>query len=96
MPVSVEQVQQWVKAWAVDVDPEIEVQVLPPHDNPRERGDIIPVRLGRHGYHMTVGFPESSLAGPPLPHDTCRTLEQVVRLLRYMEARGLRRPGQDT
>lgn len=94
MAVSAEQVQQWVKAWAVDFNPEIEVQVQPPHDNPRERGEIIPVRLGRHGYYMTMGFPESGLSGPTLPADTCRTLEQVVRLLRYMEARGLRRPDQ--
>ncbi len=94
MAVSIEQVQQWVKAWVVGFDPEVEVQVLLPHDNPRESGEIIPVRLGRHGYQMTMGFPESSLPGPTLPHDTCRTLEQVVRLLRYMEARGLRRPDQ--
>lgn len=91
MAVSAEQVQQWVKARAVDFYPEIEVQVLPPHDNPRERGEIIPVRLGRHGYYMTVGFPESSLPGATLSRDTCRALAQVVRLLRYMEARGLRR-----
>ena len=37
MTRSLEQVQQWVKAWVVDVDPEVEVQVLPPHDNPREK-----------------------------------------------------------
>jgi len=91
MGFSVEQVQQWVKAWAVDADPEIEVQVLQPHDNPRERGEIIPVRLGRHGYQMTVGFPERSFPGSPLPEETRRTLEQVIRLLRYMEVRGLRR-----
>jgi hypothetical protein len=94
MAVSIEQVQQWVKAWAVDFDPEIEVQVLQPHDNPRERGEIIPVRLGRHGYQMTVGFPESRFPGSPLPEATCRVLAQVVRLLRYMEARGLRRSGK--
>ena len=92
MAVSVEQVQPWVKAWAVGFDPEIEVQVLQPHDDPREQGEIIPVRLARHGYRMTVGFPESSFLGPPLPEATCRTLEQVIRLLRYMEARGLRCP----
>lgn len=94
MGFSVEQVQQWVKAWAVDADLEIEVQVLQPHDNPRERGEIIPVRLGRHGYRMTIGFPESSFPGSPLPEATCRTLAQVARLLRYMEARGLPRPDQ--
>lgn len=93
MTRSLEQVQQWVKASAVDVDPEVEVQVQQPHDNPRERGDIIPVRLGRHGYRMTIGFPESSFPGSPLPEATCRTLAQVVRLLRRMEARGLRRPS---
>ena len=93
MGFPVEQVQQWVKGWAVDFDPEIEVQVLQPHDNPRERGEIIPVRLGRHGYQMTVGFPERSFPESPLPEETRRTLEQAVRLLRYMEARGLRRPG---
>lgn len=92
MVVSIERVQQWVKDWVVGVDPEIEVQVLQPHDNPRERGEVIPVRLGRHGHQMTVGLPESSFPGSPLPEATCRTLEQVVRLLRYMEARGLRRP----
>ncbi len=95
MPVSLEQVQQWVKAWVVGVDPEVAVQVLPPHDNPREVGEVIPVRLARLGYQMTVGFPESSFREPPLPEDTCRTLERVIRLLRYMEARGLRRPGQE-
>lgn len=93
MAVPIERVQQWVKAWVVGVDPEVEVQVLPPHDDPREKGDIIPVRLGRHGYQMTVGFPESSFPGSPLPEPTRRALEQVIRLLRYMEARGLRRPG---
>lgn len=92
MAPPLEQVQQWVKAWIVGVDPEVEVQVMPPHDDPRENGDIIPVRLGRHGYRMTVGFPERSFPGSPLPEATCRTLEQVVRLLRYMEARGLPHP----
>jgi hypothetical protein len=90
MAVSMELAQQWVKVWAVDVDPEVEVQVLSPHDDPREKGDIIPVRLSRHGYQMTVGFPESCFPGSPLPEATCRTLAQVVRLLGYMEARGLR------
>jgi hypothetical protein len=94
MPPSLERIQQWVKGWIVDVDPEIEVQALRPHDNPRERGEIIPVRLGRRGYQMTAGFPERSFPGSPLPEATRRTLEQVVRLLRYMEARGLRRPDQ--
>jgi len=91
MAVSVEQVQQWVKTWAVGFDPEVEVQVQAPHDDPREKGEIIPVRLGRHGYQMTVGFSARSFSGSPLPAATCRTLEQVVQLLRYMEARGLRR-----
>jgi hypothetical protein len=89
---SLEQVQQWVKAWVVDLDPEVEIQVLPPHDDPREKGEVIPVRLGRRGYQMTVDFPESSFPGSPLPEATCRTLAQVVRLLRYMEARGMHRP----
>ena len=93
MTVSIEQVQQWVKEWVVGLDPEVEVQVLSPHDDPRERGEVIPVRLGRRGYQMTIGFPESSLPGSPLPEETRRTLAQVVRLLRYMEARGLPRPG---
>ncbi|MBI4841793.1 MAG: hypothetical protein HY803_12090 [candidate division NC10 bacterium] len=94
MAPSLEQVQQWVKAWVVDVDPEVEVQVLPPHDDPRESGEVIPIRLVRHGYRMTVAFPERSFSGSGLPGETCRTLERVVRLLRYMEARGLRRPGE--
>ncbi len=92
MAVSIEQVQQWVKEWVVGFDPEVEVQVLLPHDNPRESGEIIPVRLGRHGYQMTVGFPERSFPESVLPDSTRRTLERVVRLLRYMEARDLRRP----
>ncbi len=93
MALSIEQVQQWVKEWVVGFDPEVEVQVLSPHDDPRERGEIIPVRLGRRGYKMTLGFPERSFPQAPLPEETRRTLEQVVRLLRYMEARGLRRSG---
>ncbi len=93
MALSIEQVQQWVKEWVVGFDPEVEVQVLSPHDDPRERGEIIPVRLGRRGYKMTVGFPERSFPRPPLLEETRRTLEQAVRLLRYMEARGLRRSG---
>ena len=50
--------------------------------------------FGRHGYQMTVGFPERSFPGWPLPDETRNTLEQVIRLLRYMEVRGLRRPGK--
>ncbi len=95
MPVSLEQVQQWVKAWVVGVDPEVAVQVLPPHDNPRDVGEVIPVRLARLGYQMTVAFPERSVSESGLPEETCRTLEQMLRLLRYMETRGLRRPGQE-
>lgn len=90
---SLEQVQQWVKEWVVGVDPEVEVQVLAPHDDPREIGEIIPVRLSRHGYHMTVGFPERSFLGSSLPNETGHTLAQVVRLLQYMEARSLPRSG---
>ena len=93
MAASIEQVQQWVKEWAVGFDPEVEVQVLSPHDNPRESGEIIPVRLGRRGYQMAVGLPERSFPGSPLPEETRRTLEQVVQLLRYMEVRGLQRSG---
>jgi len=94
MAPSLEQVQQWVKEWIVGADPEIEVQVLPSHDNPRERGEVIPLRLGYRGYRMTVGFPERSFPGSPLPQETCRTLEQVAGLLRYMETHGLPRPGR--
>jgi hypothetical protein len=94
MVPSPERVQQWVKAWVVGADPEVEVQVLPPHENPRERGDIIPVRLGRRGYRMTVGFPERSFPAAPLPEATRRILGQMVGLLQYMEARGLPRPDQ--
>lgn len=94
MAPSLEQVQQWVKGWIVDVDPEVEVQVLPSHDDPRESRGVIPIRLVRHGYRMTVGFPERSFRGSSLPEETCRTLGEVVRLLRYMEARRLRRPGE--
>jgi hypothetical protein len=88
---SLEQVQQWIKSWIVGVDPEVEVQVLPPRDDPRVSGLGFPVRLGRHGYRMTVGFPERSFPGSPLPNETCRTLAQVIQLLRHMEVRGLRR-----
>jgi hypothetical protein len=87
---SLEQVQQWIKSWIVGVDPEVEVQVLPAYENPRESGAIFPVRLGRRGYRMTVGFPERSFPGSPLPEETCRTLAQVIQLLRHMQARGLR------
>lgn len=93
MTPSLEQVQQWVKARVVDLDPEVEVQVLPPHDNPREIGEVIPVQLGFRGYRMTVGFPERNFRGGRLNEETCRTLEQVIRLLRYMEAQGLPRSG---
>jgi len=92
MAPSMEQVQQWIKAWIVDVDPEVEVQVLPARDDPREMRELIPVRLVRRGYRMIVGFPERSFPGPLLPEESRRTLEQVIRLLQYMEARGLRRP----
>jgi hypothetical protein len=88
---SVERVQQWVKEWAVTVDLEVDVQVLPPHDNPRESGQIIPIRLRRHGYEATIGFPERVLAGSALPEETRRTLNQALGGLRYMEARGLPR-----
>lgn len=91
MTLSLEQVQRWVKEWIVSLDPEVEVQVLPPDDNPRDVGEVIPVRLGHCRYRMTVGFPESSFPGSPLPEETCRTLEQVIRLLRHMEARDLQR-----
>ncbi len=93
--ISMEQVQRLVKEWAVEHDPEVEVQVLPPRDDPRAPGEIVPLQIQRRGYRMTVGFPQGNLAGPPLPQETCRRLEQVVRLLRYMEARGLRRPERD-
>ena len=72
MAVSMEQVQQWVKEWVVGFDPEVDVQVLSPHDDPREMGEIIPVRLGRRAYRLTVGFPESSFSGSPLPEGTDR------------------------
>lgn len=93
MAPSLEQVQQWVKSWMIAIDPEVEVQVLASHDDPREKGEVIPVRLGRRGYRMTVGFPERCFPHSPLPEETCRTLEQIIRLLCYMEMRGLRRPG---
>jgi len=94
MAFSLEQVQQWIKAWIVGLDPEVEVQVLPARDDPREMRELIPVRLARRGYQMTVGFPERSFPGPLLPEESRRTLEQVIHLLQYMEARGLRRPVQ--
>ncbi len=93
MTPSLEQVQQWVKEWVVGFDPEVEVQVLKPHDNPLDIGEVIPVRLRGHGYQMTVGFPERDFCGDRLSEETCRTLEQVIRLLRYMEARDLPRSG---
>ena len=93
--IPVEQVQRLVKEWAVEHDPEMEAQVLAPRDDPRGPGEIVPLRIQRRGYRMTVGFPERSLVGPPLPQETCRRLEQVVRLLRYMESRGLHRPERD-
>lgn len=94
MAISPEQVQQWIKDWMVGLDPEVEVQVLPAHDNPREPGEVIPVRLARRGYRMTVTFPEDSFPRTPLPDATGRTLEQVIRLLRYMERRRLPRLGE--
>ena len=94
MAFSLEQVQQWIKAWIVGLDPEVEVQVLPARDDPREMRELIPVRLARRGYQMIVGFPERSFPGPLLPEESRRTLEQVIHLLQYMEARGLRRPVQ--
>lgn len=94
MAPSLEQVQQWVKEWIVGVDPEVEVQVLPSRDNPQERGEVIPIRLGLRGFWMTVGFPERSFPGSPLPEETCRTLDQVIRLLRYRERHGLPRSGR--
>ncbi len=93
---SIEQVQQWIKAWVVSVDPEVEVQVLPPHDNPLDIGEVIPVCLGRRGYRMIVGFPERNFRGDRLSEEACRTLEQVIGLLRYMEARNLPRPPADS
>jgi hypothetical protein len=94
MSPSIEQVQQWVKRWIVGVDPEVEIQVRPFYESPRESGQVIPVRIGRRGYVMTVAFPERSFPASPLPDETCQTLERVIQLLRYMEAHGLRRPGQ--
>ncbi len=91
MTLSIEQVQQWVKEWVVGLDPEVQVQVLPPHDNPLDIGEVVPVCLGRRGYRMTVRFPERNLREDCLTEELCRTLEQVIRILRYMEARGLRR-----
>ncbi len=60
MGFSIEQAHQCVKEWGMDFDLDIEVEVLQPHDDPRERGQIVPVRLCRHGYHMTVGLCEDS------------------------------------
>ena len=94
MAFPLEQVQQWIKAWIVDMDPEVEVQILPARDDPRDVRELISVCLARRGYRMIVGFPERSFPGPLLPEESRRTLEQVIRLLQYMEARGLRRPVQ--
>jgi hypothetical protein len=91
MQLSGEQLQQCVKAWIVEADPEVDVQVLSPHDDPRERGQIIPIRLGRHGYRVTIGFPERMLEGPELTDATRRTLHQGVRQLLYLEAHGFPR-----
>ncbi len=91
MAFSMEQVQQRVKDWIVDVDPETEVQVLTPHDDPREGGQIIPIRLGRRGYQWTIGFPDRMFAEAALSEEVQRTLRQVIGRLRYMEARGLPR-----
>ena len=93
MAPSMEQVQQWIKAWVVGVDPEVEVQVLPARDDPGEMRELISVCLARRGYRMIVGFPERSFPGPLLPEETRRTLGQVIRLLQYMEARRLRQPA---
>ncbi len=94
MSVSLERVQQWVKAWAVDEDPELEVQVLDPHRDPQRQEVVIPVRLARRGYQLTVAFPEEGFAKRSLPETIGRTLGQIVRLLRYMESRGMPRPGR--
>ena len=67
MAFSLEQVQQWIKAWMVVVDPEVEVRVRSPHDDTRENGGLIPVGPGRHVNQMTMGFPEISFPGSPLP-----------------------------
>ncbi len=91
MLVSLEQVQQLVKAWAVEEDPELEVQVLAPHKEPRGEELVIPIRLARRGYQLTVAFPEESLATKSLPEEISRTLGQIGRLLRYMETRSLPR-----
>ena len=95
MAVSLERVQQWVKAWAVDEDPEVEAQVLDPHTDPQRQEVVIPIRLARRGYQFTVAFPEDDFSETSLSEETSRTLEQIVRLLRYMEVRGLPR-GRDT
>jgi hypothetical protein len=88
-----EHIQQAVKEWAVGVDPEVDVQVLPAHDDPRERGEIIPIRLGRHGYHVTIGFPERMLAEFPLSAEARKTLQQGVRQLIHREARASQKPS---
>ena len=91
MVLSVERIQQWVKEWAASVDQEVEDQVLPPHDDPRQNGQIIPIRLVRHGYQAIIGFSESMQTGAALSDDTRRTLSQAVRGLLYVEVRGLPR-----
>jgi hypothetical protein len=84
-------VQQWVKAWAADENPEVGVQVLDSHTDPQGHGVVIPIRLRRRGYQLMAAFPEESFAKSSLPETTSRTLGQIVRLLRYMEVRGLPR-----
>jgi hypothetical protein len=42
MAVSLERVQQWVKAWAADENPEVGVQVLDSHTDPQGHGVVIP------------------------------------------------------
>jgi hypothetical protein len=51
----------------VGVDPEVEIQVLPACDDPREMRELISVCLARRGYRMIVGFPEHGFPGSPLP-----------------------------
>ncbi len=92
MVVSLEQVQHRVKTWAVDEDPELEVQVLAPHKDFRGQEMVIPIRLARRGYQLTVALPEEGFTEASLPEETSRTLGQISRLLRYMEARGLSQP----
>jgi hypothetical protein len=44
---------------------------------------------------MSAGFPDCVLLGSPLPEETRRTLQRVIRLPRTMEARGVRCPERD-